>query len=114
MLGGSLIAFAGLAPSTGLALALLAVSYGFLGFAGGSVWSLPADVAPSPRNVASLAGLQNFGSQIGGILSPLAVGVMVSMSGGYVLPLIVIGAVTVLGAAIYAFMIKVEPLPVAR
>ncbi|HEV7931124.1 MAG TPA: MFS transporter [Actinomadura sp.] len=90
------------------------VSYGFLGFAGGSVWSLPADVAPSPRNVASLAGLQNFGSQIGGILSPLAVGFMVSMSGGYVLPLLVIGAVTVLGAAIYAFMMKVEPLQVSR
>lgn len=114
MLGGSLIALAGLAPNAGLALALLAVSYGFLGFAGGSVWSLPADVAPSPKNVASLAGLQNFGSQIGGILSPLAVGFMVSASGGYVLPLLVIGAVTILGAAIYAFMIKVEPLPVSR
>jgi hypothetical protein len=34
--------------------------------------------------------------------------------GGYVLPLLVIGAVTVLGAGIYAFMIKVEPLQVSR
>jgi hypothetical protein len=30
-----------------------------------------------------------------------------------VLPLLVIGAVTILGAAIYAFVIKVEPLPVS-
>jgi ACS family D-galactonate transporter-like MFS transporter len=112
MLGGSLIALAGLAPGAGLALALLAISYGFLGFAGGAVWSLPADIAPGARNVASLASLQNFGSQIGGIVSPIAVGFMVSLSGGYVLPLVVIGAVTLVGAAIYAFMIKVETLPV--
>jgi ACS family D-galactonate transporter-like MFS transporter len=113
MLGGSLIAFAAIAPGVGQAIALLSISYGFLGFAGGAVWSLPADVAPSARNVASLASLQNFGSQIGGIFSPLAVGVMVSATGGYVLPLLVIGAVTILGAAIYAFVIKVEPLPVS-
>ncbi|GAB2962917.1 MFS transporter [Amycolatopsis acidiphila] len=111
MLGGSLIALAAVVPSAGLAVALLAISYGFLGFAGGSVWALPADIAPSARNVGALASLQNFGSQIGGILSPIVVGALVGASGGYVLPLLVIGGVTVVGAAIYGLMIKVEPLP---
>jgi D-galactonate transporter len=111
MLGASVIAFAGFAPSTAAALTLLTVSYGFSSFSGGAVWALPADVAPSPKNVASIAGLQNFGSQIGGILGPIVIGVLIDISGGYSIPLAAIGAITVIGALLYAFMIKVEPLP---
>ena len=41
-------------------LACFAVAYGSLAFTAASVWSLPADVAPSPGHVASIGGIQNF------------------------------------------------------
>jgi MFS family permease len=112
MLGAAVIALAGFASSTGLALAILTISYSFSSFSGGAVWALPADVAPAPGNVASISGLQNFGSQIGGITGPIIVGFLVAMSGGFILPLVAMGCVTVIGAIIYAFMVEVKPLPV--
>jgi ACS family D-galactonate transporter-like MFS transporter len=115
MLGASVIGFAGLTDSTAVALTLLTIAYASVAFATGAVWSLPADVAPSPGNVASIGSLQNFGSQVGGITSPIVVGVLLSLSGGsYVLPMIAIGCVTVIGALIYAYVVEVEPLPVGE
>jgi ACS family glucarate transporter-like MFS transporter len=111
MLGSSVIALAGLASSVQAALILLTISYGCSSFAGGAVWSLPADVSPTPGNVGSLAGLQNCGSQIGGIFGPILVGFLISFSGGFALPLVTIGCITVLGALIYGLMVKIEPLP---
>lgn len=57
MLAASVVGLAAFAPSGGLALALLAVSYCGVAFCTGALWSLPADIAPGPGNVASIAGL---------------------------------------------------------
>jgi MFS transporter, ACS family, D-galactonate transporter len=106
MLFSSVIALAVLVPTAALALALLSVCYGSLTFAAASVWSLPADVAPTPGQVASIGGIQNFASNLAGIASPAVVGFIVAASGGsYVLAL--------LGALAYLFVVgRIEPLPV--
>ncbi len=108
----SSIVFAAYAETSATAVAFLTLAMCGSAFAAGSVLSLPADVAPAPETVGSIAALQNFGSQIGGIVSPIATGFLLAANhGSYRLPLIVSSLVCVAGALIYAFMVKVEPLP---
>jgi len=112
MLFSSVIALAVIVPNGWAALGLLSVSYASLTFAAASVWSLPADVAPSQSQVASIGGIQNFASNLAGVGSPLFLGVLKGITGSFVLPLIITGAVAILGAISYAFIVgRVEPLP---
>ncbi|MCX5080152.1 MFS transporter [Streptomyces sp. NPDC056121] len=110
----SVIALTVVVPTASGALALLSLSYASLTFSTASVASLPADVAPTAGHVASLAGIQNFASNVAGILGPIVTGFLLASSGGsYLVPLLVSGALSVVGALTYAFVIKrVEPLPV--
>jgi ACS family D-galactonate transporter-like MFS transporter len=113
MLTASSIALAVLVSSAALALALLALCYGGLAFAAASVWSLPSDVAPTPRHVASIGGIQNFASNLAGICISTFVGVMLEKTGGFVIPLVVAGAFALLGAFSYLVIVQtIEPLPV--
>jgi ACS family D-galactonate transporter-like MFS transporter len=109
----SSIIFAAYAETTAVALAFLTLAMCSSAFAAGSVLALPADVAPTPETVGSIAGLQNFGSQIGGILSPIVTGLLLAADhGSYRLPLVFAGVICLIGALVYAFMVKVEPLPI--
>jgi ACS family D-galactonate transporter-like MFS transporter len=111
--GGSVIMFAALVPEAWMALALLSVAYSSLTVAATGIWSLPADIAPSSRHVGSIGGLQNFASNLAGIFTPILIGVLVDQTGSFVAPLAVIGAVSLIGAANYLFVMgKIEPLKV--
>ncbi|GAA2357210.1 MFS transporter [Saccharopolyspora halophila] len=111
MLGASTIALASVAQSPLVAMTCLTVSYCSAAVATGALLSLPADVAPTPRNVASLTGVQNFGSQLGGIIGPIAIGFLLGTGQfAYVWPLVFAGAMCVLGALTYAFLVQVKPL----
>jgi len=113
MLTSSVIALSPFVQSIGVTLALLALSYGSLAFAAASIWSLPADVAPTPDHVGSIAGIQNFASNLAGIITSTFTGVMVSITqGSFVIPLVVAGAFSLLGAFSYLFIVgRIEPLP---
>jgi ACS family glucarate transporter-like MFS transporter len=111
MLFSSIIALAVVVTNAWLALGLLAICYASLTFAAASVWSLPADVAPTHRHVASIGGIQNFASNIAGIVSPLLLGVLKGITGSFVLPLVITGAVAILGAISYGVIVgRVAPL----
>ena len=112
MVFSSVIALAVVVPSAWAALALLSVCYASLTFAAASVWSLPADVAPTENQVASIGGIQNFASNLAGVGSPFLVGALYDATGSFVVPLVVVGCLGLLGALAYAFIVKrVEPLP---
>jgi ACS family glucarate transporter-like MFS transporter len=109
----SSIVFAAYAETTAIALGFLTLAMCGSAYAAGSVLALPADVAPTPETVGSIAGLQNFGSQIGGIVSPIVTGILLATDHcSYRLPLISAGLICLIGALVYAFMVKVEPLPI--
>jgi ACS family glucarate transporter-like MFS transporter len=109
----SVIALAVVVPSAAAALALLSVCYASLTFAAASVWALPADVAPSDAQVASIGGIQNFASNLAGVGSPFFVGALYDLTGSFVVPLVVVGGLGLLGALAYALIVKrVEPLPI--
>ncbi|HEY2636782.1 MAG TPA: MFS transporter, partial [Solirubrobacteraceae bacterium] len=109
----SVIALAVIVPTAGEALALLSICYASLTFAAASVWSLPADVAPTPAHVASIGGIQNFASNLAGLLGATTTGALVAATGGsYVTALVLSGALSIVGALSYLLIVgRIEPLP---
>ena len=72
-----------------------------LAFTAASIWSLPADVAPSPAHVASIGGIQNFAANIAGVVTTSFTGVMLAITGGsFVVPLMTAGGICLLGAVV--------------
>lgn len=112
MLTSSVITLSVFAPNAYVALAFFAIAYGALAFTAASIWSLPADVAPSPAHVASIGGIQNFASNLAGVVTTTFTGLMLTITGGsFVIPLIVAGGFCVLGAVVYLFMVgEIAPL----
>ena len=114
MLMSSVIALSAFAPNVYVCLALFALAYASLSFAGANIWTLPGDVAPTPAHVASIGGIQNFAGNLAGIMITTFTGVMLMLTkGSFLVPLAAAGIVCVLGACVYLFMVgKIEPLPV--
>ena len=112
MLMSSVITFSVFAPNAYIALFFFAVAYGSLAFTAASIWSLPADVAPTPAHVASIGGIQNFAANVAGIITTTFTGLMLTItSGSFVVPLMVAGGFCLLGAAVYMFVIDdIAPL----
>lgn len=111
LLGTSVIGFAVLSPTVGMALLTLSASYFSSTFAAASVWCLPADVAPSRAHVGSLSGIQNAAGNLAGIVSPMLMGLVIGMTSSFTVPLIIAGLVAITGAANYAFLMpRIEPL----
>ena len=93
---------------------LLTVSSAAHSFAGAAVLSLPAEVASSSDHVGAVAGFQNFGSQVGNLISPIAIGIFLTTSGGsYVGPLVGSAACCLVSAAIYLFWVRIKPVVTA-
>ncbi|WP_420994624.1 MFS transporter [Cupriavidus sp. 30B13] len=113
MLMSSSIAFSAVVESTAACLALFALAYASLSFAGANVWTLVGEVAPSRSHVASIGGIQNFAGNLAGIFITTFTGVMLTITkGSFVIPLSVAGALCVVGALSYLFVVgKIEPLP---
>ncbi|MFK0344246.1 MFS transporter [Pseudomonas asiatica] len=115
MVGGllmsSVITLSAFTSNVYVLLTLLAISYGSLSFTGASVWSLPGDVAPTNRHVASIAGIQNFASNLAGIVITTFTGVMLQLTkGSFEIPLMLAGGACLVGAFSYLFIVgKIEP-----
>ncbi|MBR7991579.1 MFS transporter [Burkholderia cenocepacia] len=113
MLLSSSIALSAFVENVWACLGLFALAYASLSFAGANVWTLVGEVAPTPAHVASLGGIQNFAGNLAGIFITTFTGVMLSITkGSFVVPLAVAGALCVVGALSYLFIVgNVEPLP---
>ena len=114
MLLSSVITLSAFTSDVYLMLAFFGIAYGSLAFAAASIWSLPGDVAPTPDHVASIGGIQNFASNLAGIVITTFTGVMVAMSkGSFTVPLVVAGGFCLLGAFSYLVIVgRIEPLSI--
>jgi len=115
MLLSSVITLSAFTANVYLMLAFFGIAYGSLAFAAASIWSLPGDVAPTPDHVASIGGIQNFASNLAGIVITTFTGVMVAMTkGSFTIPLVVAGGFCFLGAFSYLVIVgRIEPLSIA-
>ena len=99
-------AFTGLAALTtnaGVAITCIAVSMFFMQFGITCKWILVTVVTPQAY-CASAASNQNFAGFLGGTLSPILTGFIVDETGSFVLALGIGAAITLIGAAIFQFM----------
>lgn len=111
MVMSSCIGLSVFATTTAGALAWMSLSYSSLSFAAASVWSLPADVAPTKGHVASIGGIQNFASNLAGICISMFIGAMFQRTGGFTVPLLTAGGFCLLGAFSYLVIVgDVAPL----
>ncbi|MBN9587991.1 MAG: MFS transporter [Alphaproteobacteria bacterium 64-11] len=113
MLMSSCIGLSAFVESTWACLALFTLAYASLSFTGANCWTVVSEIAPTPAHVASIGGIQNFAGNLAGILITTFTGVMLTItSGSFLVPLAVAGALCVLGAMSYLFLLgMVEPLP---
>ena len=86
-----------------LAVTLLTLCVGILRMTSAPSISLPIDLAPRAL-VGSLASIQNFFSNIGGLLAPIVTGYIVSSTGSFVGALIAAGGMALFGAVSYVFL----------
>jgi MFS transporter, ACS family, D-galactonate transporter len=114
MLLSSVITLSAFTTNTYVMLGTFGIAYGSLAFAAASIWALPADVAPTPDYVASIGGIQNFASNLAGIVITTFTGFMVQLTkGSFTVPLVVAGGFCFLGAFSYLVIVgKIEPLAV--
>jgi ACS family D-galactonate transporter-like MFS transporter len=105
------IGFAPFIESNLVLMIVLTVSSAAHSFAGAAILSLPAEVAASPATVGSVAGFQNFGSQLGNLTSPIAIGLFLTFgNGSYLGPLLGAAACCLVSASIYLFWVRIKPV----
>lgn len=94
-------------------IALCALSYASLSFAGSNTWVIVGEIAPTPKHVASIGGIMNFAGNLAGIFITTFTGVMLTITeGSFLVPLAAAGILCILGALSYLFLVgRVEPLP---
>ena len=93
---------AAFAQSPGLAIGLVGVAVFFSNCASATIWGLVTAAAP-PNYVASLGSIQNFGGYLGGACSPIVTGMVVDMTGSFILALFIGAGMAATGALIYLF-----------
>jgi sugar phosphate permease len=113
MLLSSSIGLSAFVESTWVCLALFTLAYASLSFTGANCWTVVSEIAPTPGHVASIGGIQNFAGNLAGILITTFTGVVLTItSGSFLIPLALAGAMCVLGALSYLFVLgQIEPLP---
>ena len=110
LLTASVIVAANYVQSDVLVVAILCVAYFAQGMSA-LAWMIVSDIAP--KGLLGLSGgLFNLFANAAGIVTPLAIGIIVSATGSFVWALAFVSAVTVLGALCYLFLVKdIQRLP---
>jgi MFS transporter, ACS family, L-galactonate transporter len=94
---------AAIATSAGVAVACISLSMFFMQFGITCKWILVTAVTPQAYT-ASAASDQNFAGFLGGTLSPILTGFIVDTTGSFVVALAIGAAITLIGAALFQFM----------
>lgn len=110
LLTASVIVLANYVESDALVVTILCVAYFAQGMSA-LAWMIVSDIAP--KGLLGLSGgLFNLFANAAGIVTPLAIGIIVSATGSFVWALAFVSTVTVLGALCYLFMVKdIKRLP---
>lgn len=101
---GCLIIPAGMVADKITAVWLLTISLCGLGISAPNTWTL-TQVVCQKRIVGTVAGIQNFGGNLGGILAPALTGMIAHRTQSFALALGLTGAVLMVGMLVYWFLI---------
>jgi ACS family D-galactonate transporter-like MFS transporter len=96
---------AGLVADNETAVTLLIVSLTGIGIAAPNTWAITQAVC-SKRLVGTVSGIQNFGGNLGGIVAPLATGLIADVTGSFALALTICGVLLVGSALAYCLLVN--------
>jgi MFS family permease len=99
-----------LSSSREVALLFAVVSLTGLGITTANYWALTQSLMPGAA-VGRITGVQNFASNLGGVMAPLITGWLKQTSGGYAAPLQFIWVLLVMGIASYVFLVRPKFAP---
>jgi ACS family D-galactonate transporter-like MFS transporter len=103
LLGASTIIAANCVDTDAAVIAILSVAFFSQGMTGLG-WTLISDIAP--KNLSGLTGgVFNFAANLAGILTPLVIGFIVAATGSFFYALAYVGAVAMIGALSYLFVL---------
>jgi MFS family permease len=108
-------AFCGIASwgaDLNVALTCISASMFFLSFAQSGKWTLITAIAPQSY-AASVSSIQNFGSYIGGTVSPLVTGMVVDSTGSFALALALGAIIMIMAALLYSLVVR-DPITLAE
>jgi nitrate/nitrite transporter NarK len=97
--------------SAAVAVALLTAGMFAYSLSSGPYWTLAANVVRTPKLVASMGSIQNFGGFLGGACAPIVTGVIVDRFGGFTVALILTSALLLVSASMYGLVLR-DRLPI--
>lgn len=89
-----------------VAVALLTVGMFTYSLSSGVYWTLATDVVRTPKLVASMGSIQNFGGFLGGACAPVVTGVIIGNLGGFPTALTVTAILVLISAAMYGVVLR--------
>jgi ACS family D-galactonate transporter-like MFS transporter len=103
LLGASTIILANYVDSNALVIAVLSVAFFSQGMTGLG-WTVISDIAP--RQMMGLTGgIFNFSANLAGVITPIVIGAIIGATGSFFYALAYIGAVALVGAFSYIFVL---------
>jgi MFS family permease len=108
MAGLAVAATACIGPLSGsreIALAFAIVSLTGLGLATANYWALTQTLMPGAA-IGRIAGVQNFASNLSGIVAPIVTGWLVQRTGSYDAPIVSASVILLVGVFAYALLVR--------
>jgi len=93
-------------PSPAFAVTLLTIGMFTYSLSSGCYWALATDVLMTPRFVASVGSIQNFGGFLGGAFAPIVTGIVVDRFGGFNVAILVTGVLALVSATMYGILLR--------
>ena len=98
--------------SKDIALLFAIVSFAGLGLATANYWALTQSLMPGAA-IGRITGVQNFASNMSGIVAPVVTGRLIAMTGSYEAPMQAILVILATGIAAYIFLVRPKYAPTA-
>ena len=102
--------FGVMSGSRDIALTFAIVSLTGLGLATANYWALTQSLMPGAA-IGRIAGVQNFASNLSGIVAPIVTGRLIALTGSYEAPMIAILFILMSGIAAYVFLVRPKYAP---
>ena len=104
--------FGVMSGSRDIALTFAIISLTGLGLATANYWALTQSLMPGAA-IGRIAGVQNFASNLSGIVAPIVTGRLIALTGCYEAPMIAILVILMTGIAAYIFLVRPKYAPQA-
>jgi len=100
-----------LSGDTNVAMTFAVISLAGLGLATANYWALTQTLIPGGALSGRIAGVQNFASNLAGIIAPLLTGWLKQSTGTYEAPMAFIFGLLLLGIGSYIFLVRERYVP---